>query len=152
MLELHALRALAGPADGTAALASRAACAPGATPPSLPAPCPCRAAAGTLKTAAEAGAFRQPGVSAKNGPACPALVPLYTSLLELAMALRHLHARKLVHCDIKPANVLLKSSARDRRGWVCKLSDFGCVRLLSEAGPDARLGFRQPQPLGTGAR
>lgn len=105
--------------------------------------------AGTLKSAAEAGAFRQPGVSAKSGPACPALVPLYTSLLELAMALRHLHARKLVHCDIKPANVLLKSSTRDARGWVCKLSDFGCVRLLSEAGPDARLGFRQPQPLGT---
>lgn len=55
-------------------------------------------AAGTLKSEAEAGAFRQPGVSAKSGPACPALVPLYTSLLEVALALRHLHSRRLVHC------------------------------------------------------
>ncbi|KXZ53518.1 hypothetical protein GPECTOR_7g968 [Gonium pectorale] len=105
--------------------------------------------AGTLKSVAEAGAFRQPGVSARSGPACPALVPLYTSLLEVALALRHLHGRRLVHCDLKPSNVLLKSSMRDPRGWTCKLSDFGCVRVMNEETSDARLGFRQPQPLGT---
>ncbi|GIM06686.1 hypothetical protein Vretimale_10969, partial [Volvox reticuliferus] len=105
--------------------------------------------AGTLKSVAEAGAFRLPGVSAKSDPACPALVPLYTSLLEVALALRHLHGRRLVHCDIKPSNILLKSSLRDPRGWICKLSDFGCVRVMNEEGEDGRLGFRQPQPLGT---
>lgn len=66
----------------------------------------CSPAAGTLKTVAEGGSFRQPGVSAKNGPACPALVPLYTSLLEVALALRHLHARRLVHCDVSACWVL----------------------------------------------
>ncbi|GLC58935.1 hypothetical protein PLESTB_001419100 [Pleodorina starrii] len=105
--------------------------------------------AGTLKSAAEAGAFRLPGVSAKSGPACPSLVPLYIPLLELALALRHLHGRRLVHCDLKPSNVLLKSSLRDPRGWICKLSDFGCVRVMNEEGVEGRLGFRQPQPLGT---
>ncbi|GLI60103.1 hypothetical protein VaNZ11_002145 [Volvox africanus] len=105
--------------------------------------------AGTLKSVAEGGAFRLPGVSAKSGPACPALAPLYTSLLEVALALRHLHGRRLVHCDLKPSNILLKSSLRDPRGWICKLSDFGCVRVMNEEGEDGRLGFRQPQPLGT---
>ncbi|EFJ47836.1 hypothetical protein VOLCADRAFT_104919 [Volvox carteri f. nagariensis] len=51
--------------------------------------------------------------------------------------------------DLKPSNVLLKSSLRDTRGWICKLSDFGCVRVMNEEGDDGRLGFRQPQPLGT---
>ncbi|GIL56370.1 hypothetical protein Vafri_11740, partial [Volvox africanus] len=105
--------------------------------------------AGTLKSVAEGGAFRLPGVSAKSGPACPALAPLYTSLLEVALALRHLHGRRLVHCDLKPSNILLKSSLRDPRGWICKLSDFGCVRVMNEEGEEGRLGFRQPQPLGT---
>ncbi|PNH06057.1 hypothetical protein TSOC_007623 [Tetrabaena socialis] len=81
--------------------------------------------AGTLKSAAECGSFRQPGVSPKNGPACPALLPLYTSLLELALALRHLHARRLAHCDLKPSNVLLKSSMRDPRGWTSKVQMYG---------------------------
>ena len=44
---------------------------------------------------------------------------------QVALALRHLHSRRLVHCDVKAANVLLKSSTRDPRGWNCKLSDFG---------------------------
>lgn len=50
--------------------------------------------------------------------------------------------------QLKPSNVLLKSSMRDPRGWTCKLSDFGCVRFMNEEGADGRLGFRQPQPLG----
>ncbi|GFR50506.1 hypothetical protein Agub_g12772, partial [Astrephomene gubernaculifera] len=106
--------------------------------------------AGTLLAAARAGAFRLAcATSASNGAIWPALGPLYTSLLEVALALRHLHSRRLVHCDVKAANVLLKSSARDPRGWSCKLSDFGCVRLLNEAGPEGRLGFRVAHPLGT---
>eukprot|EP00198_Chlamydomonas_reinhardtii_P002419 XP_001691755.1 predicted protein [Chlamydomonas reinhardtii] len=69
--------------------------------------------------------------------------------LEVALALRHLHSKRLVHCDVKAANVLLKSSVRDRRGWSCKLSDFGCVRLMNEEGPDGQSGFRMAHPHGT---
>ncbi|KAG2438065.1 hypothetical protein HXX76_005675 [Chlamydomonas incerta] len=106
--------------------------------------------AGTLLAASRSGAFRLPcATGPANGAIWPALVPLYTSLLEVALALRHLHSRRLVHCDVKAANVLLKSSTRDPRGWTCKLSDFGCVRLMNDAGPDGALGFRVTHPLGT---
>ena len=88
---------------------------------------------GSLLDQVRSGAFRQPcASSAEQGAMWPALVPLYTSLLEVALALRHMHSKRLVHCDVKAANVLLKSSARDPRGWSCKLSDFGwCVRACA---------------------
>ncbi|GIL81313.1 hypothetical protein Vretifemale_10252, partial [Volvox reticuliferus] len=120
---------------------------------------------GTLLDAAHMGAFRRRGASASAAIARPALVPLYMSLLEVALALRYLHARRLVHCDLKPSNVLLKGSNRDVRGWTCKLSDFGCTRLMTEmpqpaqltaagskhshAPPPTSLGFRMAMPLGT---
>jgi serine/threonine protein kinase len=34
----------------------------------------------------------------------------------------------VVHCDLKPANVLLKSSHMDSRGFTAKVSDFGLSR------------------------
>ncbi|KAG2486635.1 hypothetical protein HYH03_014691 [Edaphochlamys debaryana] len=105
--------------------------------------------AGTLLDAAHAGAFRPPGGSALSGAVRPLLVPLYTSLLEVALALRYLHSRRLVHCDLKPANVLLRSSSRDPRGWTCKLSDFGCVRLMTDL-PLSSAEEAQRGPAGPG--
>ncbi|GIL44160.1 hypothetical protein Vafri_1687, partial [Volvox africanus] len=65
-----------------------------------------------------------------------AMRAIYLTLLEVALALRHLHSMNLVHCDVKVANVLLKSSSSDPRGFTCKLSDFGLVNLLrSEEEP-----------------
>ncbi|PNH09043.1 putative tyrosine-protein kinase [Tetrabaena socialis] len=89
---------------------------------------------GTLLLAAREGAFRH--------------------LLEVALALRYLHGRRLVHCDVKAANVLLKSSSRDPRGWTCKLSDFGCVRMLNlpllpGGDPDKPAAFRSATAMGT---
>jgi hypothetical protein len=62
-------------------------------------------------------------------PNLPAVLP---TLMEIALALRHLHLLQLVHCDLKPANVLLKSSLTDPRGFTSKLSDFGLVKICIE--------------------
>ncbi len=41
------------------------------------------------------------------------------------------HARGLVHRDLKPANVLM---ARDERGWVPKVADFGLAKVVESSG------------------
>jgi len=53
-------------------------------------------------------------------------------LIEVAQAIQHLHNMKLIHCDIKPENVLLKSDPSKAIGFVTKLSDFGLAKLLRE--------------------
>ncbi|GIL89396.1 hypothetical protein Vretimale_18715 [Volvox reticuliferus] len=98
--------------------------------------------AGSLKHAVKRGCFRATGSR-------PNMQALYTTLMEIALALRHLHALRLVHCDLKPSNILLKSSMRDPRGWVCKLSDFGCVRLMAEPASGQRPSFNLEYAVGT---
>jgi serine/threonine protein kinase len=48
---------------------------------------------------------------------------------ELAEALVYLHSKAVLHCDLKPSNVLL-----DARGQI-RLADFGQARLSTERGP-----------------
>ncbi|GLI70119.1 hypothetical protein VaNZ11_014925 [Volvox africanus] len=76
-----------------------------------------------------------------------AMRAIYLTLLEVALALRHLHSMNLVHCDVKVANVLLKSSSSDPRGFTCKLSDFGLVNLLrsEEESPEQEQEQEQEQ-------
>ena len=42
----------------------------------------------------------------------------------------YLHTAGILHGDLKPANVLLRSASEDPRGFICKLCDFGLSRLL----------------------
>jgi eukaryotic-like serine/threonine-protein kinase len=60
--------------------------------------------------------------------------------LDIARALEHAHARRIVHRDIKPDNILLTQSG------VAKLSDLGLAKRVDEAShlTAARQGFGTP--------
>ncbi len=53
---------------------------------------------------------------------------------ELALGLMQVHAKGILHCDLKPSNVLLDDELRPR------LADFGQSRLTDEKAPGPALG------------
>lgn len=57
-------------------------------------------------------------------------VSIYRSLLDITAGMDYLHSAGVMHGDLKGANVLLKSTATDPRGFQCKLADFGLSRML----------------------
>lgn len=59
------------------------------------------------------------------------LHPIYglTLLTQVLQGLEHAHQRGIVHCDIKPENILLTAIAD---GWTARISDFGIARLSQE--------------------
>ena len=50
---------------------------------------------------------------------------------QIVVALRYLHKRCVVHCDLKPENVLILS-APDKKFNRIKLCDFGFARIIGE--------------------
>ncbi|CAL8462804.1 g2337 [Coccomyxa elongata] len=78
---------------------------------------------GSLADALRTGRLRRP-----NG--LPDLSMVLSCLTDIASGMEYLHAAGILHGDLKPANVLLKSTSADRRGFLCKLCDFGMSRLM----------------------
>ncbi len=52
---------------------------------------------------------------------------------DILQGLEHAHAANIIHCDIKPENILLKITAK---GWQAKISDFGIAKLSQEIDSD----------------
>lgn len=50
---------------------------------------------------------------------------------EVFAGMDYLHAAGIIHGDLKTANVMLKSTTSDSRGFTCKLGDFGLSHILS---------------------
>lgn len=50
-------------------------------------------------------------------------------VLDILAGLDHAHQQGIIHCDIKPENILLTLTPK---GWVARISDFGIARLSQE--------------------
>ncbi|KAG8189601.1 hypothetical protein JTE90_018957 [Oedothorax gibbosus] len=55
---------------------------------------------------------------------------IWNYLIDLLLAVKHLHDHNLVHLDIKPDNIFV---SKDGENVVCKLGDFGLVLDLSKS-------------------
>ncbi|BBC25170.1 serine/threonine protein kinase [Pseudanabaena sp. ABRG5-3] len=68
-----------------------------------------------------------------NYPKALSVQQCFDLVNDILLGLEHAHTANIIHCDIKPENVLLKITAK---GWKAKISDFGIARLSQEIGSD----------------
>lgn len=52
-------------------------------------------------------------------------------IIDILQGLDHAHSRGIIHCDIKPENILLNLQPT---GWIARISDFGIAHLNQEVG------------------
>lgn len=50
---------------------------------------------------------------------------------DVLKGLAHAHAQNIIHCDIKPENILLDPTPN---GWIARISDFGIAHVIQEEG------------------
>jgi serine/threonine protein kinase len=81
----------------------------------------------------EAGTLR----SVMDGECRPSMAQSLQLVANILAGLDHAHSRGIVHCDIKPENILLSIQPE---GWISRISDFGIARLSQE--------LRHPDDLG----
>jgi serine/threonine-protein kinase len=61
------------------------------------------------------------------------LVQSLKLIADVLAGLEHAHSHGVVHCDIKPENILLSLNTT---GWIARISDFGIARLSQELCSD----------------
>lgn len=54
-------------------------------------------------------------------------------VMDILLGLEHAHSRGIVHCDIKPENILLQIQPT---GWLGRISDFGIAQLSQDLHQD----------------
>jgi len=75
----------------------------------------------------------------RNGPLSLSQAQYY--LEQISSALDYAHQNKRVHCDVKPANLLLDSCGQ------VVLSDFGIVHLMQPEGQSTEQPMKSPETL-----
>jgi len=53
---------------------------------------------------------------------------------EIAVALKYLHSRNILHCDLKSSNILIDDN------WKIKIGDFGLSRFINKKNPSENSG------------
>jgi serine/threonine-protein kinase len=61
---------------------------------------------------------------------------LFSFAADIVSAVSIMHKLQLVHCDLKPDNVLIEETQPGR--YACVLTDFGITQILSESIVDAK--------------
>jgi len=60
----------------------------------------------------------------------PDMLKIVLTAQDITSAMAYLHSLDIIHGDLKAQNVLLQTSEQDKRGFTCKVADFGMSRSL----------------------
>ncbi len=69
-------------------------------------------------------------ISRDYGTGLPAVAAMRL-FMAIVQGVEYLHARGIIHGDLKPDNVLIDGDVRDPSSWVPKVTDFGTVALIA---------------------